>query len=141
MYKPLVLALLASLVWGIAPIFFKLGLKEGLLPVHALVIHNLIAFLSSLIVSLKYLHQWQFTVKGFLLVAFGGFLSGFLGLHFFYKALKTGDVSLVSPVASTSPLWASIFALTLLQEEINLLKLVGIVLVVCGIALLSYAQR
>jgi len=47
-------------------------------------------------------------------ISFGGFISGFLGLLLYYKAIKLGDVSLVAPVVASSPLWASLLAFAFL---------------------------
>ncbi|MCS7196978.1 MAG: hypothetical protein NZ827_06920 [Aquificaceae bacterium] len=49
--KSLIFALLASLLWGTAPVLFKLGLKGDVPPVTALVFHNL----STLLVALAFM--------------------------------------------------------------------------------------
>lgn len=135
-----VFALLASLVWGTAPILFKLGLKGEVPPILALMVHNLSAFLLAFLLTLAFGYKLSYPPKELLLVALGGIMSGFLGLLFFFLAVKRGDVSVVSPIASTSPLWASLLAFLLLGEPLSLLRLLGIVLVVLGTVLISLSS-
>lgn len=139
--KSLIFALLASLTWGIAPIFFKLGLKGGIPPIVALVFHNLSAFLlASVIVVATTGIKMDFSIKDLFFIAIGGIMSGFLGLFFFFKAVKEGHVSVVAPIASTSPLWGSFVAFLFLGEPFSWLRLFGILLVVCGIVLISLSS-
>ncbi|MDW8031937.1 MAG: DMT family transporter [Aquificaceae bacterium] len=138
--KSLIFALLASLLWGTAPVLFKLGLKGDVPPVTALVFHNL----SALLVALAFVgiagFRLDYPLKDLLLIALGGIMSGFLGLFFFFKAVKEGEVSLVTPIASTSPLWGSLIAFLFLGEPFSWLRAFGILLVVCGIILISLSS-
>ncbi|MFN3471031.1 MAG: EamA family transporter [Aquificaceae bacterium] len=139
--KSLVFALLASLTWGVAPIFFKLGLKGGLPPTVALVFHNLSAFLLALVIVVATAGiKMDFSIRDLVFIALGGVISGFLGLFFFFKAVKEGHVSVVAPIASTSPLWGSIVAFLFLGEPFSWLRLFGILLVVWGIVLISLSS-
>jgi len=139
--KSLVFAFLASLTWGVAPIFFKLGLKGGLSPIVALVFHNLSAFLLALVIVVATTGlRMDLSLKDLAFIAFGGILSGFLGLFFFFKAVKEGHVSVVAPIASTSPLWGSLVAFLFRGEPFSWLRLFGILLVVCGIVLISISS-
>ncbi|MFN3976773.1 MAG: EamA family transporter [Aquificaceae bacterium] len=139
--KSLVFALLASLTWGVAPIFFKLGLKGGLPPTVALVFHNLSAFLLALVIVVATAGiKMDFSIRDLAFIALGGVMSGFLGLFFFFKAVKEGHVSVVAPIASTSPLWGSIAAFLFLGEPFSWLRLFGILLVVWGIVLISLSS-
>ena len=80
------------------------------------------------------------TIEELDFIAFGGIMSGFLGLFFFFKAVKEGHVSVVAPIASTSPLWGSLVAFLFLGEPFSWLRLFGILLVVCGIVLISISS-
>ncbi len=139
--KAILFALLASLVWGSAPLLFKLGLKGSMSYMTALIIHNFTAFCVALFILLITKESWSFNLREGVAVALGGFMSGFLGLFLFFKAIRHGDVSVVSPIASTSPLWASLLAHVLLGESMSFAKLVGILLTVAGVSLLSYSSR
>ncbi len=138
--KSVFFAILASLVWGTAPVLFKLGLRGDLHPITALVFHNLSAFLLALIITFITGMKLNYPLKETLLIVAGGVMSGFLGLLFFFKAVKSGDVSVVAPIASTSPLWGSIIAFLILGEPFSWLRAFGILLVVCGIVLISLSS-
>ena len=140
--KAIIFALLTSLMWGIAPVFFKLGLKGGLNPIIALVFHNLSAFIFALIfLAITPNISSNFSLKEIIFIAFGGIMSGFLGLFFFFKAVKEGHISVVAPIASTSPLWGAFVAFLFLGEAFSWLRVFGILLVVCGIVLISLSSK
>ncbi|MDW8294845.1 MAG: hypothetical protein RMK21_05760, partial [Aquificaceae bacterium] len=67
--KSLIFALLASLLWGTAPVLFKLGLKGDVPPVTALVFHNL----SALLIALAFVgiagFRLDYPLKDLLLIA------------------------------------------------------------------------
>lgn len=138
--KSIIFALFASLVWGTAPVLFKLGLRGDLHPITALVFHNLSAFLLALGVTATTGMKLNYPLKEVMLIMAGGIMSGFLGLFFFFKAVKHGDVSVVAPIASTSPIWGSLLAFFLLGEPFTWLRAFGILLVVCGIVLISLSS-
>lgn len=134
-------ALLASLVWGTAPLLFKAGLRGEVPPLVAILVHNLSAFGVALFLSFLLGYRLDYPLKELLLIALGGIASGFLGLIFFFMAVKSGDVSVVSPIASSSPLWASLLAFLFLGEEPSLLRIAGILFVVVGTVLISLSAR
>ncbi len=139
--KSVIFALLASLTWGIAPVLFKLGLKGEVPPITALVFHNFSAFLLALFFVIYFDgFRLNYPLKDITLIALGGVMSGFLGLFFFFKAVKEGQVSIVAPLASTSPLWGSLVAFLFLGEPFSWLRFFGIFLVVCGIILISLSS-
>ncbi|MFN7065565.1 MAG: EamA family transporter [Aquificaceae bacterium] len=139
--RGVVFALLASLTWGIAPVLFKLGLRGEVSPITALLFHNLSAFLLALIFVIAFDgFRLNYPIREVLLIAIGGIMSGFLGLLFFFKAVKEGHVSVVAPIASTSPLWGSLIAFLLLGEPFSWLRAFGILLVVCGIIFISLSS-
>ena len=139
--KAVLFAILASLVWGSAPLLFKVGLKGSIPYMTALIVHNFTAFLVALLILFLTGERFEVSIREGLAIALGGFMSGFLGLFLFFKAVRLGDVSLVSPIASTSPLWSAILAYLVLGESINLMKFLGIILTVLGIAVISYSSR
>jgi transporter family protein len=132
--RGVIFAILTSLAWGLAPILFKLGLKAEVGNLFALMVHNFSAFL---LASLLF-----FTLgEPLKVISLGGMLSGFLGLFFYFEAVRHGKVSIVAPIASTSPFWSVLFAYVLLGEGLNLQKLVGVFLIVVGITLLSLSKQ
>lgn len=139
--KAIFWAILSALVWGSAPVLFKLGLKGEVSPLVGIFIHNLTATLFAfLFVVLLREDVFNYPLKELAFVALGGFVSGFLGLLVYYKAIKVGKVSIVAPIAASSPLFSTLLAVAFLGENLTLSKLAGSILVIVGIVLLSYSR-
>jgi len=139
--KAVLWALLTALIWGSAPVLFKLGLRGDISPLSGIFIHNLTATLFSLLfLALLRENPFNHPMKDLVAVSLGGFVSGFLGLLVYYKAVKEGDVSLVAPLASTAPLVSSLLAVLLLGESMNFVKLLGTLLIVTGAVLLTLGK-
>ncbi len=138
--KAVVYAILSALVWGTAPLIFKLGLKGTVPSIVGIFFHNLtaatVAFLSILLVR----ESFNYPVKDIALISFGGLVSGFLGLLLYYQAIKYGQVSVVAPIVASSPLWSSLLAFLILGENFSVYKLIGTVLVVVGVILLTASE-
>ena len=139
--KAILWAILAALVWGSAPVFFKLGLKGEISPLSGIFFHNLTATIFALLTLLILKENpLSYTFKEIFFVSLGGFVSGFLGLLVYYKAVKAGEVSIVAPIASSSPLFSTLLAVLILGEEFTVKKFVGTILIVLGIILVSYSK-
>ena len=139
--KAIFWALLSALIWGSAPVLFKLGLKGEISPLAGILIHNLTATIFALIgVLVLKENVLNYPLKELTMVALGGFVSGFLGLLVYYKAIKVGQVSIVAPIAASSPLFSTLLAVIILGEQLTLTKLLGSLLIILGIALLSYSR-
>ena len=139
--KAVLWALLAALVWGSAPVLFKLGLRGEISPLSGIFFHNLTATIFALLTLLILKENpYSYPIREILLVSLGGFVSGFLGLLVYYKAVKVGDVSVVAPIASSSPLFSTLLAVVILGEEFTLKKFLGTVLIILGIALVFYSK-
>jgi len=139
--KEVLLALLSALIWGTAPLIFKLGLRGEVPPLVGIFFHNLTAVLCASLSLLMLRENLQYPLRDVALISLGGFVSGFLGLLLYYKAIKIGEVSVVAPIAASSPLWASLFAFILLGESFSLGKLVGAILIVSGVIILSLSKQ
>lgn len=61
-------------------------------------------------------------------------------LFFYLSAIKTTDVSLVYPIISAAPLITYILAVAILNEPLNVLRMLGVVLVVGGVILILYSK-
>ncbi|HIQ48626.1 MAG TPA: hypothetical protein EYH58_03205 [Aquifex aeolicus] len=139
--KAILFALLSAFIWGSAPVLFKLGLRGDVSPISGIFIHNLTATVFAFLTLLAVKENpVGYPVKELLTVALGGFVSGFLGLLVYYKAIKVGYVSIVAPIASSSPLFSTLLAIIILGESFTLTKFIGTILVIIGIVLLSYSK-
>ncbi len=138
--KPYYFALLTALIWGIVPVFEKMGLAK-LTPAAGIFVRCLAVSMGALIlVILKpgILPELSGTPLRYIgLIVFGGFTANFLGQLLFYNALKNGDVSKVVPIAGAYPLISFLLGILLLGEKITLMKSLGIGCVFLGILLLK----
>ncbi|MBI5643364.1 MAG: EamA family transporter [Deltaproteobacteria bacterium] len=140
MNKSFIFAALTSLIWGFAPAFEKLGLDSKIDPYLGVVIRSIpiaiIAFLGLMFMG-RAGSITTVDLKSALLVAAGGLIAGLLGQFAFYSALKSGEASVVVPVAATYPLVALLVSVIFLGEAFTWQKLAGIGLVVGGVMLLK----
>lgn len=138
--KAVLFALLSALVWGTAPLIFKIGLRGEVPPLVGIFYHNLTAALFAFVSILLVRESLSYPTRDLIIVSFGGFVSGFLGLLLYYKAIKVGEVSVVAPIVASSPLWASLLAFILLGEAFSFMKLLGTILVVLGVILITTSR-
>ena len=138
--KPFYWALGAAVVWGIAPIFEKIGLAK-IPPIPGLLFRGMGVIIgTSILIAVKwdvikpYVWPWP---EGFIFLSLGGIMASVLGQICFYHALKKGDASLVVPVGASYPLIAFILGIIFLGEKITVSKLGGMALIILGVLLLK----
>jgi len=74
---------------------------------------------------------------GTYLSIFGISLIGFLGMLFYLKSLRHGELSNVTPLLNLSPLFILLIAFILLGERVSGIALIGILLLIIGTYLLQ----
>jgi transporter family protein len=140
MMKSYTFAVFAMLLWGIAPIFGKLGLTQ-LEPLAALTLRSLIITVLLLIFA-TFGGYWSGIAsvgsRDFLFIGLEGLCSALLGHLAYYYALKYGEVGKVSPVVAAFPLVALTLAIIVLGEKITVWKMAGAATIVAGIIMLKY---
>lgn len=139
MNKSFLFALLTSLIWGFAPVFEKIGLNGRIDPYTGVVIRTIsitVVSVAGLMFAGGLGTLKAVDVKSAAFICAGGLIAGLLGQFAFYSALKSGEASLVVPVAATYPLVALIVSALFLGEAVTLQKAAGIVLVAGGVMLL-----
>ncbi len=139
MHKGFLFALLTMLCWGFAPVFAKIGLSK-LDTLTALVFRNtFIAIMLLLVFFFSGQAKTIFTsnIKSIYLIIIEAALAGLIGQYFYYKAVKTWEVSKVVPIVGAYPLVSFLIAFLFLSERITICKTAGIALIVTGIALLG----
>ena len=133
-----IFALITAFLFGIAPIFGKLGL-EGINPAIALGIRSLI-ITSIMLVWLIFNNDIgslaTVELKSWVLIALEGVCAALLGQLFYYYALKSGEASIVVPLIATFPLITFIIAIIFLGDKFSFIKVGGIIFVVLGVVLL-----
>jgi transporter family protein len=75
-------------------------------------------------------------IRNIFFLVTGGLIAGFFGQLALYNALKVGEASIVVPISATYPLITLIIAVLFLGESVTLTKVLGIILVISGVALL-----
>lgn len=134
-------SLLAALVWGIAPLLEKIGLVR-MDPVAGVAVRSVGVLVGTLLLlpavpnlrsQLKVMGGWSIFY-----LALAGFLASVVGQVFAYNAIKKAEVSQVSPVLGSWPLFVLVFGWLFLQEAMTLQKVLGSALVVAGVWLLRF---
>jgi len=137
--KAFIFAVMTAIIWGVAPAFEKTGLSGRIDPYVGVVIRTIPVVIFS-IIGLFLLGKAgelaHLEVRNIFYLAIGGIIAGFLGQLTLYNALKAGEASIVVPISATYPLVTLIIAVLFLGESITLTKVLGIILVICGVVLL-----
>ncbi len=131
-------AIVTACIWGVVPIFEKAGLVKTE-PFTALFFRCLGVLAGLLILALFAVKPAEIKAvdtKSMVLLIASGFLASFVAQITFYHGLKMGDVSLVVPVSGCYPLIAFFLSLFILGEALTTGKLVGVVMIICGVWLL-----
>lgn len=139
----LLVALLGTICWGIAPILGKLGLAR-VDPATGLAIRTLIAagFIAGWLVATGHVREirvvphsaWPFIAGEALLATLIGDLA-------YFAALKWGEVSDVATVMAASPLVTLWAAFVFLNEEMNWPRLLGALMITMGLFLVGIQAR
>ena len=134
-----VLMVITVLCWGVSPLLEKEALKR-VGPLNGLFIRNLTIFLFFLFYffcSGRLKEVANISGKEVILFAISGVLAGFLGMYTYFTLLKTAPVSKIVPLVSTYPLITAILGMCILNEEVSLVRILGIVLIITGVFLVK----
>jgi transporter family protein len=131
-------ALVTALIWGVVPLMEKLGLGQAA-PAAGVVVRSL-GVVAGLVVFSVVTSPWAalrgLSASSVLLLMGGGCLASFIGQMAFYRALKAGALSQVTPIAGAYPLVAALLGWWVLREPLNVSRVGGVVLIVLGVWLL-----
>ena len=108
--KAILLVVLCTVFTSLGQIFWKIGTK------------NLELNLMSIIINIPF-------ILGF--VFYG------LGLILLISALKFGDLSFLYPFIALSFVWVGLLSHFFLEETLNLLKIVAIIIIITGVAIIG----
>ncbi len=128
-------ALIGMFLWGIAPIFGKIGLVQ-VSPGIALFMRSSIVTVILLVwvlASGQVVHLAEVTPRSWVFIGLEGICAALLGHLAYYYALKMGEASLVSPVMAAFPVITVLLAFLLLGEKYTPGKLLGTLLIVLGV--------
>nr|MBU1328033.1 EamA family transporter [Candidatus Omnitrophota bacterium] len=137
--KPFYFAILAAVVWGIAPVMEKIGLKN-IEPLSGVIVRSSGIIVGAVILAVFNNNIFKSALKAdpktIFFLFLGGILASILGQIFFYNALKHGEVSKMVPIAATYPLVSFLLGLLFFGESFTILKGLGIGFVILGVFLL-----
>lgn len=139
----LLLALLAMLCWGLAPVLGKLGLFR----VHsftALSIRTIFAAVLILgwnLVFGRYEHFHAIPLRSFIFIILEALLATLVGDLAYFMALKRANINQVTLIMSSSPLVTMLASCALLGERVTCLQVAGALLIVGGLVLVGLEPR
>ena len=64
-----------------------------------------------------------------------------VGSIFIVLAFKGGDVSVLYPIIATGYLWVALLSFFVLDEQVNLLRWSGVIVIVIGVSLIGIGSR
>lgn len=138
MFNSYTLGLITLVLWGIAPIFGKLGLSN-IDPLPALMIRSSMVT-TILIIAVIVTGKWAAVIaaegRNIMFIALEGLCAALIGQLAYYYAIKSGEVSKVGLIVAGAPLVTILLAFAVLHEKITLYKIAGAASVVLGIVLL-----
>lgn len=132
-------ALLASVFWGLGPVFAKLGLVKSD-PFSALVLRTAGVGIGLFVwgsAARRLTALKAPDLRTCTLLFCEGLAASVIGHFAYFNALHAGRVSSVAPVTASYPLVAMLLAVLLLEEKVSLSRWIGAVLVVAGIFLIQ----
>jgi drug/metabolite transporter (DMT)-like permease len=135
---PIFIVLLAELTVGFSHTFAKLALNRmGELWFQVFRVLPGVAILGLLLIFSRQSLACV-PVKYIFLGALSGVMAPFLVNLFYFKGLKLGELSIMSPLSNCSPMFAWFFAILLLNEQVTLLSSSGLILILTGVFILSF---
>ena len=134
----ILLALVAAAAIASTVVFIRVGTTSGK-SLDALAVVLLVNIVLLIPPTLYYYYpDYSLTGASLLSFAAAGLVGTMLGRAFFYTGIKRVGASRSEPIKATQPLHASIIAVIFLGETVTSAHAVGIVLIVVGVALVSW---
>ena len=130
------LAILAALLWGIAPLFDKLVATTAVSPVLANLVRSTgaLTILAVVALLLRDFNLSELTPVRVTYLLIAGSIAGGIAMVIFYLALKQIGASKTVPLSSIYPLFTVIFSVVLLGEQVDVVRVaIGTILIVAGI--------
>ncbi|HSD55730.1 MAG TPA: EamA family transporter [Candidatus Saccharimonadales bacterium] len=132
----IIFGLTAAAFWGVAD-FFAARASKTIGPMVSAFFVNAIGASAFLLVYLLFLHPpFDVTTRGLTYVVTASLAISF-GAIAFFRCLKAGPVSIVSPISGSYPLITTLMALAVFHAHLSPAQVLGIVLVVAGVSVAS----
>ncbi len=128
---------LAGILWGTSGIFFNLLTPFGFSPLQMTAVRGIV---SAIVITIYvFFHNRKlFCVKGkeLLIFAFSG-IAVFLTAAFYFAAIKESSVSTAVILMYTAPIFVMTYSVAFLGEKLNVPKIISVIFVIVGCALVS----
>lgn len=131
------LIVIASVMWGTSAIFSNLLYPNGFTPIQVTAMRGSVsAILMSLYVFITNKNLFKISLSQLFWFALGG-ISMFLAAYFYYESMSVGSVSVAVMLMYTAPIFVMTYSVLFLGEKLTLPKLISIIFVFVGCALIS----
>jgi bacterial/archaeal transporter family protein len=131
------MAVIATVCWGLAPVFAKVGLRN-LSPMTGLAIRTgvtTILLTGWMLMDGSLFRLNQITMPAFFILGCEAILATLIGDWAYYSAVKRGPASLVTIIMACSPLVTITLSVLLLGEAVTIRRIIGVLLIIGGIVL------
>jgi uncharacterized membrane protein len=133
-FSPILLAIISMLAYGFGLAIARVPIqKEG--PVKTIFYRNLI--ISIIVLIFLLFTKFSFSWKYFWIGAFISLME-YIALVAFYKAVETGKIGVVTPIADSSIIITVALSLIFFSEKLLAAQILAIILIIAGIVLISY---
>ncbi len=129
-------ALAALLCWGLWALFPKLALRS-ISPAASVFYEGVGVMLTSIAVVWLLGPRLSGSVQGIMYALLTG-IFGTIGLYFFFKAVETGPISVISSLTALYPVVTVTLAVVVLHESLKPRQILGILLALVAAGLLSW---
>lgn len=133
------IAFIVACIWGINPIFEKLGLK-GSTPYTMITVRFIFTTFCLTIyglVSGKIFHFIETDRRALFWIILSG-VGAMVGLLLYLYALKMDDASKIVTIVATFPMFTAFYAYIFLGENLGLTRILGIAFVITGAILINW---
>ena len=134
--KAFIYIVLAGILWGTSGIFFNVLQRLGFSAVQMSAMRGGVSGIVMLIYAFFNRKLFKVTLKEFIIFAFSG-LSVFGTAASYYAAIGFSNVSTAVILMYTAPVFVMIYSVAFLGEKLNLPKIISVILMIIGCALVS----
>ncbi len=129
--------ILAGICWGTSGIFLKNLVTYGFTPMQTTTVRAVVAAVGfALYVLLTHKSKFKINIKELLFFAIGG-VAIYGTAAFYFSAIEASSASTAVVLMYTAPVIVMVFSVAFLGERFNVAKLISVVLVTVGCALVA----
>ncbi len=138
--KPVLIAFLVAMIFGVNPVFEKLSLKDAS-PLTVITIRFVFTSLCLVFLVLATGRLSEvISVDGQTLfwILLSGLMGGLIGLFLYFTALQMADTSRIVAIIATFPMFTAIYACIFLGESLGPMRIAGIAFIIIGSILIEW---